>query len=174
MSGKPTLRNNQDGTCNCRPLSNGCFFQELDGSRCRCKCHTKPTFETTPVTFESDKPISSHTNQPIEIFRKWFRKTKESGAVYDNIVWKRQYTEEKEVWKNDIEEFIKYALSQTEQECDKKWGEKALGNEKLLKDIHRLELDAISCMSLEKFMKWSDDRKEKSKTEALQDLLNNK
>ena len=51
---KPTLRNNQDGTCNCRPLGNGCFFQEIDGSRCGCKCHTKPIFETTQCTFESD------------------------------------------------------------------------------------------------------------------------
>ena len=51
---KPTLRNNQDGTCNSRSLGNGCFFQELDGSRCGCKCHTKPTFETTQCTFESE------------------------------------------------------------------------------------------------------------------------
>lgn len=37
--GIKSLRDNSDKTCNCSPLGNGCFFQELDGSRCKCKCH---------------------------------------------------------------------------------------------------------------------------------------
>lgn len=129
----------------------------------------KPTFETTQCTFESEnwKGLKTYLIATHEEYqdRNGLPYCKNCGVDHKELV-------------NKIEEILdqqkKEILSQTEQECDKKWEEKALGNEKLLKDIHRLELDAISCMSLEKFMKWSDDRKEKSKTEALQDLLNNK
>lgn len=39
---RSNLRDNDDGTCNCHPLGDSCFFQEFDGSRCQCKCHRKP------------------------------------------------------------------------------------------------------------------------------------
>lgn len=70
---KPTLRNNQDGTCNCRPLGSGCFFQEIDGSRCKCSCHNKPTFEPVPVTFESDtnSQVTIHSEKDVYKSDKW-------------------------------------------------------------------------------------------------------
>jgi len=37
--------------------------------------------------------------------------------------------------------------------------EEALARENILKDVHNLELDSISCKSLEEFMKWSNYRK---------------
>lgn len=33
------LRDNPDGTCNCKPLGDGCFFTSESGGRCDCKCH---------------------------------------------------------------------------------------------------------------------------------------
>ncbi len=33
------LRDNPDGTCNCRPLGNSCFFLDGFGNRCDCPCH---------------------------------------------------------------------------------------------------------------------------------------
>lgn len=33
------LRDNSDGTCNCKPLGNGCFFTNSIGGKCDCKCH---------------------------------------------------------------------------------------------------------------------------------------
>ena len=37
------LRDNQDGTCNCRKLGYGCFFIGSKGGRCDCKCHNPMT-----------------------------------------------------------------------------------------------------------------------------------
>lgn len=34
------LRDNKDGTCNCKPLGTGCFFTDGFDGRCDCKCHT--------------------------------------------------------------------------------------------------------------------------------------
>ncbi len=34
-----SLRDNSDGTCNCSPLGNSCFFTNGFGGRCDCKCH---------------------------------------------------------------------------------------------------------------------------------------
>lgn len=203
---KPTLRNNQDGTCNCRPLSNGCFFQELDGSRCRCKCHTKPTFETTQCTFESDKwkekceelycspytcysdwidfisnllaeqkkdilqnlekndisekHISSHTNQLIE----------EKGKINTVAVVQNIRTAQ---YEQDAVEYLDRVLSQTEQECDKKW--------RTLIESKRKEGDDFQCYDVNCFGQRTPTVIEKrlsSKDEAynqcLDDLLNNK
>ncbi len=33
------LRDNPDGTCNCRPLGKGCFFTDGFDGACDCKCH---------------------------------------------------------------------------------------------------------------------------------------
>jgi hypothetical protein len=35
------LRDNKDGSCNCRPLGGGCFFADALGGPCDCKCHQK-------------------------------------------------------------------------------------------------------------------------------------
>ena len=56
--------------------------------------------------------------------------------------------------------FKKYAENLLAEQ-KKELKEEALAREKLLVDMHRIELDAISCMSLERFIKWSDDRKNK-------------
>lgn len=37
------LRDNPDGTCNCRPLGRGCFFTDGFDGPCDCKCHSRPT-----------------------------------------------------------------------------------------------------------------------------------
>lgn len=34
-----SLRDNSDGTCNCRPLMGSCFFTDGFGNRCNCRCH---------------------------------------------------------------------------------------------------------------------------------------
>lgn len=34
-----SLRNNPDGSCNCRPLGGACFFTDIVGGPCDCKCH---------------------------------------------------------------------------------------------------------------------------------------
>ena len=38
--------------------------------------------------------------------------------------------------------------------------EEAMAREKQIKDIHTIELDTISCMSLERFVVWRDHRKQ--------------
>jgi hypothetical protein len=38
--GNSNLRDNADGTCNCRPFMGGCFFTDGFDGRCACKCHT--------------------------------------------------------------------------------------------------------------------------------------
>lgn len=35
------LRDNKDGTCNCKPLMGGCFFTDGFEGKCDCKCHFK-------------------------------------------------------------------------------------------------------------------------------------
>lgn len=56
-----------------------------------------------------------------------------------------------------MESFIESLLAEQKKELM----EEALAREKMLVDMHHIELDAISCMSLETFIKWSDDRKNK-------------
>lgn len=34
------LRDNKNGSCDCRPLGKGCFFSDGFGGQCDCKCHT--------------------------------------------------------------------------------------------------------------------------------------
>lgn len=36
-----SLRDNEDGTCNCKPMGGGCFFTDIFGNHCDCKCHVK-------------------------------------------------------------------------------------------------------------------------------------
>lgn len=36
------LRDNKDGTCNCRPFGGGCFFTDGFDGPCDCKCHQAP------------------------------------------------------------------------------------------------------------------------------------
>lgn len=62
-----------------------------------------------------------------------------------------------EVAPEEVKNFIESLLTKQKKELV----EEALAREKLLVDMHRIELDAISCMSLERFIKWSDDRKNK-------------
>lgn len=38
-----SLRDNPDGTCNCRPLGSGCFFTDGMDGKCKCKCHAVPS-----------------------------------------------------------------------------------------------------------------------------------
>lgn len=34
------LKDNKDGSCNCRMIDkNSCFFTDINGNRCDCKCH---------------------------------------------------------------------------------------------------------------------------------------
>jgi hypothetical protein len=41
------LRDNSDGTCNCRPLGGGCFFTNGFGGACNCPCHALTALEVT-------------------------------------------------------------------------------------------------------------------------------
>lgn len=62
------LRDNPDGTCNCRPLGDGCFFTDGLGGRCDCKCHQPmPNFEEFDREFEN---IKSKFLSDIEYGRK--------------------------------------------------------------------------------------------------------
>lgn len=45
--------------------------------------------------------------------------------------------------------------------------EEALAREKQLKQVHMMELDAISCMSLEQYVDWRDYRKQRPKHSEL-------
>lgn len=76
---KNNLRDNEDGTCNCRPIDEKtCFFQEFDGSRCNCKCHrergTVPIHqsdnnkgETEYLNIKDMKPAWYNGNKPREL-----------------------------------------------------------------------------------------------------------
>lgn len=55
-----TLRDNADGTCNCRPLMGGCFFTDGFDGRCDCKCH---------------KPFANQAEEDLEV--EAIRKAKE-------------------------------------------------------------------------------------------------
>ena len=55
----------------------------------------------------------------------------------------------------ELEAFVKNLLAEQKKELM----EEALARENILKDVHNLELDSISCKSLEEFMKWSNYRK---------------
>ena len=68
--------------------------------------------------------------------------------VYEEIYWGDSgYAE--------LEAFVKKLLAEQKKELM----EEALARENILKDVHNLELDSISCKSLEEFMKWSNYRK---------------
>ena len=56
---------------------------------------------------------------------------------------------------NLLKGFITNLLAEQKKELM----EEALARENILKDVHNLELDSISCKSLEEFMKWSNYRK---------------
>lgn len=49
------LRDNEDGTCNCQPLGNCCFFMSSDSGRCDCKCHNPKDALIEKIKREVDK-----------------------------------------------------------------------------------------------------------------------
>lgn len=53
----------------------------------------------------------------------------------------------------DIEETLHHQLQKAREE--------ALTREKQLKQVHMMELDTISCMSLEQYVAWRDQRKQR-------------
>ena len=55
--------------------------------------------------------------------------------------------------------FIEHIRPLFHQELQKA-REEAMAREKQIKDIHTIELDTISCMSLERFVVWRDHRKQ--------------
>ena len=59
--------------------------------------------------------------------------------------------------KEDFIEFIRVNLHQKLQKAR----EEALAREKQLKQVHMMELDAISCKSIEDFVIWRDHRKQR-------------
>lgn len=51
------LRDNEDGTCNCRPFGEGCFFTDTLGEGpCDCECHKPMTTEETKYPYEGLHP----------------------------------------------------------------------------------------------------------------------
>lgn len=57
-------------------------------------------------------------------------------------------------------EIIKFIDELLHQELQKAQ-EEAIAREKQLKQVHMMELDAISCMSLEQYVDWRDQRKQR-------------
>lgn len=49
-----SLRDNPDGTCNCRPLLGGCFFTDGFDGRCDCKCHQAKPAENWEKEFDNE------------------------------------------------------------------------------------------------------------------------
>jgi hypothetical protein len=114
-----SLRDNKDGTCNCRPLGgSGCFFTaQFTGGPCDCKCHTpQPTVEgeveaeaseleimlfgIDMFSFKSQrlealkKLLSDHQATTLRELREWVSGLEEENnfsAAYDN------YTEERAI-----------------------------------------------------------------------------
>ena len=84
---------------------------------------------------------------------------------------------------------INFPRTKHNQKLDEKWLEQALteahqagidevvgeaaAREKQLRDIHKTELDTISCMSLEQFVVWSNQRKQ-PKYDTIKALQDNK
>lgn len=59
--------------------------------------------------------------------------------------------------KKDVKDFIDKVRSETAEAVARE----AETREKLFKDMHRIELDAVSCMSVERFVVWSANRRPK-------------
>ena len=57
--------------------------------------------------------------------------------------------------------FAREALTEILHQQLQKAREEALEREKQLKQVHMMELDAISCMSLEQYVAWRDYRKQR-------------
>lgn len=55
-----SLRYNPDGTCNCRRLGDGCFFQENFGNRCECDCHKNNSQNYRKMERIDDKKIKKN------------------------------------------------------------------------------------------------------------------
>lgn len=53
------LRDNSDGSCNCKPLGSGCFFTSgAEGGQCDCKCHQRETKTSScSHTFSGDSVV---------------------------------------------------------------------------------------------------------------------
>lgn len=68
----------------------------------------------------------------------------------------------------DFEMYVEALLAEQKKELK----EEALAREKLLVDMHRIELDAISCISLERFIKWSDDRRNRGNRRKKSSITN--
>lgn len=71
------------------------------------------------------------------------------------------------------ETWLRTALTEAHQAGRDEAVEEAIAREKQLRDIHKIQLDTISCMSLEGFVVWSDHRK-KPKDDTSKALQDNK
>ncbi len=115
--------------------------------------------QNTQKTDISEKHVSSHTNQPIE----------EKAKIQFRKLWSSITKDNQHLTTEKIEDLIVSIISQTEQECDKKWRERIESKRnKIPKNRHPelgdagKECECAWCML------------DCGKREALDDLLNNK
>lgn len=99
------LRDNTDGSCNCRPLGEGCFFTDGFGNKCDCKCHMSRLDE---LGKEWNAYCNGDIVDPTAFFRKYYEAGQESIS-HENcqkfIKWEyeRGRLEEREVIKKVVE-----------------------------------------------------------------------
>lgn len=134
------LRDNADGTCNCRMIAkNTCFFADGFDGRCDCKCHfANPSPESSydKITKSADETAEIYAKQKDEAFRSIISPSPESNweIEYDTMwsVIEKQGFEilfKKDIQYNKqlIKDFIHQHKAEWEKEAVKQLEEK-IGN----------------------------------------------
>ena len=94
------LRDNLDGSCNCKEITQGvCFFAEINGSRCQCKCHFSIKKE-----METRQKVEADAMEIAEQYKK------EHHSYNQRFYIQESFTPKKFLWYNYKSNVVKTVI----------------------------------------------------------------